>query len=490
MGNGLLDFILSLAGDQQMVVVAGGVALLLLLLLWRRTQGKRPPARRPRARPSAPGAVLAETSQAEVGPRTIMEPPSKGAIEVTEVDPLAEVAVYIEFGYLEQAAQTLRWYVDGSGSNNPGALRKLLQVYHRMGRIDDYADILERLCDAGQDPGFVREAVLAGLTVDHDNLHLRVLAETRLGLGPEKLAELLGPRKASAPEAAPPAPPPRSDVRPAAPRPAPAPRERVTKAARPALHLVEGEAPLKSLSAEEKVVLHIFANPAHEARLHLAVRDLDAAVPALRRAIAAQPRNLANFTELLRIFYVRRQIEEYAHTLWHLYSVLNGAGLPLRERLLGMGFTLGEHPLLEALAQSKDGRQVEAIGRQFGLIPAETIPAARKFQLVEVAQQGAPAPPLEAEKGGDILKEVDAYLEFGQTEQALDSLEAAVIRNPMDARLYPPLLDLYERMDDLPRFAALTSKIKKLVQRPPEEVVPMMLNLYQRLQHRRQETAA
>jgi tetratricopeptide (TPR) repeat protein len=495
MDNGLLDFILSLTADHQIVVVAGGVILLLLLYLWRNRQAQRLAARRPRARPSVLRAEVAEAPQAEFGPRTIMEPPSKGAIEVMDVDPMAEVAVYMEFGYFEQAAQTLRWYVDGGGRGNLDALRKLLQIYHRLSRIDDYADILERLCDAGQDPGYVRESVLAGLAADRENLPLRVLAESRLGLGPEQLDELLGPEEGAlevVAEAAPP-PPPAPEVHPgapAAPRPIPpVPREGAAKAAAPTLRLVEGKTPLKPLSAEERAVLSIFANPAHEARLHLAVRDLDAAVPALRRAIAAQPGNLAGFTELLKIFYTRRQIQEYADTLWHLYSVLNGAGRSLRERLLGMGFALGDHPLLEALAQAKDARQVEAVGREFGLVPVE-VTSGRKFKLVDVAQQGAPIPPLEAEEGGDVLKEVDVYLEFGQTEQALDSLEAAVIQNPMDARLYPPLLDLYDRMDDLPRFTALTSRIKKLVQRPPEEVVPMMLNLYQRLEHRKQETAA
>jgi hypothetical protein len=62
-----------------------------------------------------------------------------------------------------------------------------------------------------------------------------------------------------------------------------------------------------------------------------------------------------------------------------------------------------------------------------------------------------------------------------------------VLNDPADARLYPPLLDLYDRMDELERFNELSAKVKRLIHQLPEEVAPMMLSLQQRLRDRKQD---
>jgi len=171
-------------------------------------------------------------------------------IEVREVDPLAEAEIYLQFGYLERAADTLRGYADSVGQSDREGLRRLLELYRRLGRIDDYAEILERLCTAGEGEVFAREAVLAGLAADPDNLPLRVVAETRLGLGVEQVNALIGYDTGAAPaepapvgqekspEDAPPA---------AASRVGPGPTGS-PEAPRQILPLVSGEAPLAPLS--------------------------------------------------------------------------------------------------------------------------------------------------------------------------------------------------------------------------------------------------
>lgn len=465
-------------GEHPALLGAVAVALAALALL--RRKGKSPAAAAPSPPPPASPAA-AKT----VAPPAVTEPaddlpgdPSVATIEVSEVDPLSEANIYLEFGYLDQAADSLRWYLEETGDTDRQAMRKLLDIYLQRNRIDDFAEVLERLGELGEDPDYMRCTALAGLAVDRDNLQLRVVAETCLGLGPEQISRMFVPSEP------PPVPEPAEPE--ALPEPAPLPRQEAPQPTEPAAprRLVEGDRPIAPLTPEEKAVLQAFAHPAAEARLHLATDDLDGAVPALRRAISAHPAALAHYASLLKVFFLRREIEEYARTLWQLFAVLGGYGRALRDRLLGMGFVMGHHPVFEALTQVQERWQAEAVGRRFGYV-TEPPPPPRSFLLVAVSRETAGVGSGEARQ--DALREAEAYLEFGQTEEALATLEQAVLADPMSAHLYPPLLDLYERMDDLARFTALAGKIKRIVQRPPEEVVPMMSGLYQRLKQRQQQ---
>jgi tetratricopeptide (TPR) repeat protein len=477
--NLLLDTLLS--GSPRLLLAGAAMLILALIAARSRRRGARSPSRRVGNASAPPPEAPTPTG---LGPVT-KDLGSLSTIEVREVDPLAEVEIYLQFGYLERAADTLRSYADSVGQSDREGLRRLLELYRRLGRIDDYAEILERLCTAGEGEVFAREAVLAGLAADPDNLPLRVVAETRLGLGVEQVNALIGYDAGAEPtpaeqgkslEAAPPT---------AASQLGPAPTSD-PEAPRPILPLISGEAPLASLSEEEKAVLRAFAPPGQAARLHLATHDLDEAVAALRQAIALQPKALSHFTDILKIFHARRQIDEYARTLWHLYCVLDGCGRPLRERLLGSGFALGRHPVFEALSKAKERRHLDAIGRHFGFLTEEPAPP-KRLRLIDTF--GQPDNTF-ADPVTDALREAESYLDFGQIEEALAILEAAVLENPLASRLYPPLLDLYDRMDALPRLAALAAEVKRRVRRPPEEVVPMMTGLYQRLKQRKEKIAA
>ncbi|MBY0578198.1 MAG: PilZ domain-containing protein [Burkholderiales bacterium] len=104
-------------------------------------------------------------------------------MEVSEIDPLDGVAIYIEYGHYEHAAQTLRWHVERMAGRDLNALRKLLEVYFRLGQIDDYAKVIERLHLAGEHPDFVKLALFTGLRQAHDHAQLRVLAKSHLAPG-------------------------------------------------------------------------------------------------------------------------------------------------------------------------------------------------------------------------------------------------------------------------------------------------------------------
>jgi len=489
-------------GGVRLVIVVACLVILGALLYYRKRAksgsrdegGSRPDAEAATAGAASPAAADAETRNADAGVQPAFQASGRYAIEVAEADPLAEAAVYLEFGYLDHAAQSLRNYVEGPGQGNLEVLRKLLQIYLQLKQIDDYAEILEYMDRAGEDHAYLQEALLAGLGYDIDNLQLRVLAESALGLGPEHLAKLLG-----------------SDVVPEgdqslaqdidaaavaaaakAPDAAASPSGDRGHSPRIVSRLVEGGMRLTSMfSMEEKAMLRVFTHPAHEARLHRTEAQLhrasgnfDAAAEALRRAISAYPRALVNFADLLWILHRRGRLNEYAHTLWRLFAVLEGAGKPLRERFLGMGLALGRHDILEALVQMTDHRQVEEIGRRFNLLSVDQ-PLEKPQSLVEATDEDALDISL-AGQAADVLVEVNAFLEFGQIDQAIDALETAILEDPADPRLYPTLLDLYDRMDDCDRLETLVINVKRLIQRPPEEVAPMMLGLQQRLEQRRQ----
>ncbi len=498
MANGIREFALSGAGSILLAVVALLFALGLVLLARKRARSGMPdPVQSPLMPEHESAGTLAEASakaqarNADIGNPPAPQASASSGIEVAEADPLAEAAVYLEFGYLDQAAKSLRTYVEGSGKDNLEVLRKLLQIYLQLKQIDDYAEILEYMDLAGEEPAYLQEALLAGLGADIDNLHLRVVAESALGLGPERLARLLGadaplegdPKAAQADEA-PPA------VAPAPPNATQARDEDRKHSPRVVSRLIEGGMRLTStFSMEEKAMLRVFTHPAHEARLHRTeaqmhrnAGNLDAAAEALRRAISAHPRALVNFADLLWILHRRGRLNEYAHTLWRLFAVLEGAGRPLRERFLGMGLALGRHDILEALLQITDPRQIEDVGRRFNLLPADQ-QEMKPLRLVEAAEQDALDISL-AGQAADVLVEANAFLEFGQVDQAIAALESAILDDPADPRLYPTLLDLYDRMDDFERLENLSMNVRRSIQRPPEEIAPMMLALQQRLRLR------
>jgi tetratricopeptide (TPR) repeat protein len=413
---------------------------------------------------------------------------TKDSIEVVDADPLAEAAVYLEFGYVDHAALVLRQYVSGVGSSDRNVMRRLLLLYKQLGRIDDYAEVLELLCEVSETPDFVEAALLDGLHADIDNLHLRVIADTYLGLGPEKIGKLLGieavvvedehkavtqvPNTAATAEGKP-------NVRDAFP----------DKAIRQVLPLIEGGIRLPdSFSNEEKAMLRVFSHPVHEShllraegRMHSARGNPEAAIESLQRAIAVRPQALVSYVDLLWVLHRCGRIDDYSRLLWRFFYALHGAGRAVRERFLGMGLKLGSHPILESLLQITEWHQLEAIGVKHGLLTSGK-DTKHKLHLVDSSWHATGI--IDAPSSSDVMDEVHSYLEFGQLDEAVATLEAAILAAPNDVNLYPPLLDIYDRMDALDRLIKLSSNVKRLVQRPPDEIVPMLVGLHQRLQDR------
>lgn len=488
------------SNSTNFLLLAGLIALLGLLILWRRREGKRPaaeetqPERKVRpaaeaaeqtgpASPPAPNTALANPVEQSAPSEPALDELdsglfSEGLGEVSETDPLAEADIFLLYGYPEKAAELLCWHAEREGSADARVHRMLTEIYLRLGRIDDYAESLERLIDLTGATPPLRQALLDGLKSDPENLSLRVLADERFGLGLEEANALIGYRAAQ------------ESARPATltvPEPMAAPSHQTAASALRTL-LVQGDAAIAPPAAEEAEVLRAFAETAREAKPQRAHDTATGAIQALRRAIAKNPKCLVHYTDLLKIHLARRDVDEYARTLWQHCLVLGSAGQALKKRLLGAGLTLGNHPILEALAQAKTRAELEAIGRDNGL-QAPT-PAQQKLPLVvAVAGEEVVAMGL-SETDHDVLREVDSYLEYGQIERALKRLEEAILEDQTAVQLYPTLLDLYDRMDDLSRFSAFDAELKKKSLRQPEEVVAMMSDLHQRLKSRTEKIAA
>ena len=503
----------ALIENRMTLVMLLGVVLVGLTLVQRRKQnGSRTPA--PEDRPATtarsaqaqaaapsnaddntPSPAVSRTEAVHTAQEPALDDLSEDfhagdSIAVSEADPLEEAHIFLQYGYFDRAAELLRWFADNSEGTDPDILRLLMDVYLRLKQIDDYAEILERLIAASGAGAGLQQALLEGLKLDPENLPLRVLAKGHFGLGIEQVNALIGfeapqamPEDAEEPVAKT-ASSRASKPTTAKSHPAPATSPASSRARRP---LLTGETPLAPLSTDEKNVVRAFCQPGHEAKLHLLTRNYADAVPALQRAIAEQPKALIHYTELLKIHQARRDAGAYARTLWQLYAVLGSAGHALRERLLASGFTLGHHTALEALAQAKDASRIETIGLRFGYLTKEA-GQRRRLHLIEASHAAGGI--RSSDQGDDILAEVDSYIEFGQIEHALDRLEEAILAEPTAVYLYPPLLELYDRMDDLDRFSAFDAQIKQNTLRPPEEVVAMMSSLYQRLKDRTEKIAA
>ncbi len=74
------------------------------------------------------------------------------SMEVSEVNPLEGVDIYIRYGHLDRAADILRWYVDNLGKDDVRAQSKLLQIYLQMGQRENYDLLLTRMVHAGRTP--------------------------------------------------------------------------------------------------------------------------------------------------------------------------------------------------------------------------------------------------------------------------------------------------------------------------------------------------
>lgn len=431
--------------------------------------------------------------------------PSSGSADVCEVDPLEEVEIYISYGHLEQAATTLRWYVEHH-SQDIDNLKRLLDLYLEIPDLDGYAEIQERFCGLFPEDTFCREGIIRGLQADPANLQLRVLAEAYLGMDVDSIdafildnaqeAEAADPfeldvtervesftAQASINRA-------QNALKQAIVNPEPldlsgldlsGDKPGLQTVAEGPLSLIRGQDVNFELRAEEHAALSGFISPIQLAYTHLAAGDVETAADILRRGTLFEPRKLAYHVELMHILAQHRQPEAYAEALLSLYLTLWGAGSSLRQRLLNIGLRLGHHPLLEHLQDVDSGAgDLALLANAWGLhIPLAAIPFSNPPLVEErlVALNDL----MDGAQDDAVLQEFDQLLDYGQVDEAITHLEEAVCADPQNDRYYKPLMEMYERMSDLTRYTQFTESILQGETVPSEETLRLMIEVGERL---------
>lgn len=504
----LMNGIQQLPTASQVVIIALLIMLLsaVLLKVRQRKQLLKPDrtstdsarqAPMPGDAPSEPPASAREDAE-----------DSATTAEVYEVDPLQEVEIYLSFGHLEQAAATLRWHIEHYPDDLANCLR-LMDLYLEIPDMGGYAEIQEKLCTLSADRNLLHETITRGLLADPGNLHLRVLAETYLGMDPDTVDRFLTLNR------------PADFGQPASksqPVPVEAASAIVIEHAQNALKqalvnpepldlsglepaidkstqgwtavqigvddmpLLRGKTGLEGrLDPLEARIINTFMSPVQAAVIHLELGTPDTAIDSLRRAILFEPRKLGNHVELLKTLYQLRRVDHYAQALLSLYLTLWGAGKSLRERLLSLGARLGEHPLLQQLqGVEQRGDGLASLADAWGLnIPLAAIPFSHPALVEERVRSGYSVAP---ENSGDpIMFEFDQLLEFGQVEEAVFLLEDTLAREPQQTRYFRPLMEMYERTADLQRYGQFAESILQNEHLPSEETLQFMLETGERL---------
>lgn len=453
--------------DDTTLLLAASPAV-LLGLLWAMRRRRPPPLAENRLPPPrilhpVPGAVAVADGLPPVAPADTadtMAGPDELQLEigVADTDQLTEADVYLQFGYLDRAAALLRSYAD----QHPPASRelaRLLGLYLRLAAIDDFTDILQRLATLGMlTEADTAQAVVEGLRIDPDNLTLRVFAEETLGWDIATVSRRVG--------LAPPQPAPRAAS--AAPAANPTSPDG-------SLLLVAGQQPLAALDGLERQAICHLLPPRQGVRILQQHGETATAIATLENLLAHTRHPLTLLMDILHLYYRAANLAGFCRRLWQSFVLLGEHGPALRERLLRMGFALGSHPLLDALAAGPDSAGLEALGRAWGFVPAP-VADVDALPLVSV---GSVAAPVAAPR--DALDDAEAYLDYGQVEEAQAVLEQALYRNPADVRLYPLLLDLYERLESAGQLRALLAHIRATLGHPPAEVATRLAQLRQLL---------
>lgn len=391
-------------------------------------------------------------------------------VSVQDVDVLTEFNVYKQFGYFDKAAESLSTYLQQNPQKVTSSLvSELLGLWLETKNVDAVAETLmqhQSLFTQEQ----LAEYIKAGLAIDENHLGLRVLAESSLGWSVKKTAEEIGEKTVAQ---------------------APARQERKTpkEYAKSKVHnaaadsvierklLVSGGAGFSELSNDEKGAVLAFMEPEKSVRLLRGTLSYDAAIKYLNKAIRSSAKPAALLIDALTLDYRANNINGFAEHLWSLYYSLGQYGRQVKERMLGWGYSLGQHPMFEKLEANPSDTVLRDIGIQQGILDGGTIKKARYQALVSEKVDANTEPKTPVER---ILKEAESLLMYGQLDNSMALLEESILEYPQESQLYITLFDLYERAEEWERLENTLQKLRSQVQTLPEEVVLAMSQLLQR----------
>lgn len=388
-------------------------------------------------------------------------------VSVNAVDALTEFNVYKQFGYYAKAAESLTNYLSDPQNVTPEMVNELMDLWLQAEDIDSLSDaLMQHQSSLSQEE--IADYIKKGLAMDSTHLGLRVLAESRLGWSVKQTAQEIGEKEIiDAPEV--------NTTRPAINMYAKQADETAQKIDKQVL--VSGSTTLGKLSNEERGALLAFMEPEKSVRFLRNELTPDASIKYLNRAIRSSAKPASLLIDALTLDYRAKNINGFAQHLWNLYYTLGQYGRKVRERMLGWGYGLGEHPVFKQLEANPNDLLVREIGIQQGYLDGGSKKKA-SYQSLVVEKSDSSNEPRTATQ--QILKEVETALMYGQLDEATVLLERAIVLYPQESQFYIALFDLYERAEEWSRLERMLQSLRASDQTLPEEVVLAMSQLLQR----------
>ena len=476
-----------------LVVLAG-----LIFVQRRQKQQAKAAAARSGSKKSAPAAVRQAAAVSPSEPEEVevsedwgweavpdVEAEAAAVNVAQEVDALTEYKVYKQFGYHEKAAESLSQYLtSGSAAVSDGMrstlVNELVQLWLDAKKPDELAETLRQfgnLLTKAQTEDYIKQ----GLAVDKNNLNLRVLAEEVLGWGVQQTSAEIGERNGLD---------------------APAQSKQTKQKSRRAVAEAENEQKVADLASvktrkelvtnskyagailvhdEEKAALMGFMEPESGYRLMKDRLAYDAAVSYANKAIRQANKPAALIIDALSLDYKNQNIDRFAQHLWQLYYTLGQYGRQVKERMLGWGLNLGEHPIFTQLEANPNEAQLREIGIANGFLDRGTsTQKAHRKPLIRTRTDDVSVKQTPAEK---VLRDVESLLMYGQLDEAMNLLEESILEYPSESQLYITLFDICERAEEWERLEQVLHKIRANIQHPPEEVVLAMSQLLQKINY-------
>ncbi|VEJ21885.1 Uncharacterised protein [Neisseria animaloris] len=393
------------------------------------------------------------------------------SVSVQEVDPLTEYQVYKQFGYESKAAASLAGYLGGLKDGAPEKLvHELIGLSLRTNDIDLLADTLEKHGEALTEESLA-EYIKAGLIANSTHLPLRVMAERRLGWGMREVARQIGEKTGL------------EDLQAASPTLTinnTADAQTSNGGAKSTRSpIVIGQVDWNDVSSEEMSAVIGFVKPEKSARILNNKVDYETALQQYNRAIQKSSKPASLIIDALKLDYQHEEVNQFAKHLWKLYYALGQYGRQVKERMLGWGYSLGYHEVFDDLEKGPSEQKVREIGLERGYLQPTSLQLKAKYR--DLVQKDASLISANSSPAEEAIKEVESLLMYGQLEQAIGTLEQAVLQYPKESQLYIMLFDLYERAEDWPRLEQFLRLLRERVESLPEEVVLAMSRLLRRV---------
>ena len=401
--------------------------------------------------------------------------PGAASVSAQEVDPLTEYQVYKQFGYEDKAAASLAGYLDKIERAPEKLVHELANLSLSTGNIDLLASALSKhgeVLSVDDLANYVRE----GLSVEPHNLSLRVVAENQLSWGMKEVAQQIGEQTGLGTDDSESA----NTVSQHSSSFSGNARATQRNAKRSAIVVAKGTYELRDLSAEEMSAVISFVKPERSTKLLQNQMGYEAAVQQYNRAIQKSEKPASLIIDALKLDYQHNEVEQFAGHLWKLYYSLGSYGRQVKERMLGWGYNLGQHELFDELEKGPNEQQIREIGLAKGYLQPSARQLRSKYRDLVLQNDSVVS---DSNSPSDVaLKEVESLLMYGQLDQAISTLEQAVLQYPEESQLYITLFDLYERSEDWVRLEQFLKLLRDRVNSLPEEVVLAMSQLVQRVQ--------